>query len=577
MDNDADGTVDVDALQCSWKGKILVKVTATGREFGFSKPAPLFLLVPRVLFLPQLCEEVQTWFSASLQQPIHEGIWFKHEDHPLDWRLPVGVLYDLFCGARLFEEEEQGEGQNKLDGAVRWGDGGARRSGGDREPAVSMWPWEVTVLFGGPPRGCEVFACAQPEQFKSFFMQRMKMSCFAAFGDSQQFAVLPREKEEGLWTKFERNSAEALRDSLGCFDVFCPYRTKLLHPLRTEVQRLLIRLFVGCQQFVSMSMMVPVFCGSEKMLRVLHGRGRGRGSLGGDAMHHAEDDVGEVSEWTVGGLLRDKLPMFFGWWRRGGGNGREESKSGGLKDGQKEEGGCSDEKREGGGTAYVPPSPEFVCGDGELSSSLKQPGPLARPQVLIHGVPIDLETPIAGLYSSALAPDGSVYIVVRVPKHLVSRDKESNSKVSPPFSWKGRPPSSVAGGAGVGKEKEKEKESTQKVATPVRGDAEKAPGGDAPGTAAVTPSAAGSAAVSFPSGSGAVRGSSGSTAAKERETEAEKENEKEAKRSGGNVVSEEARLEAERTATVPATASAGGQPEKSSASGVPDRAGEAAG
>jgi autophagy-related protein 5 len=112
--------------------------------FGVQHPAncsPLQLYAHRISYLPLLLPRLHAFLTSSLIDPsvaASEG-WFDCEDVPLKWHHPIGLLFDLYAGAK--EAVAAGDG----------GDGNGSTQGGSGGLGVMREPWKLTVHFSGWP------------------------------------------------------------------------------------------------------------------------------------------------------------------------------------------------------------------------------------------------------------------------------------------------------------------------------------------------------------------------------------------------------------------------------------------
>ena len=84
-----------------WDGAIPVCLSLDEHEVASPlAPPPMFVLVPRVAYLPQLRDAAFAHFRDVLP-PGDDELWFDAGGVPLKWQLPCGVLHDLLGGGEL--------------------------------------------------------------------------------------------------------------------------------------------------------------------------------------------------------------------------------------------------------------------------------------------------------------------------------------------------------------------------------------------------------------------------------------------------------------------------------------------
>merc|ERR1711988_1241433 len=123
-------------------------------------PSPLFVMVPRLSYLPLLYEKIKAHFLSSTSVRYDE-IWLSMASTPLKWHLPAGVLFDLY-GSRL------------------------------------NLPWEITVHFQGFP-STKILRCSGEDATKYTFMNILKEANHLKFGDGSKISGLALEEQNDLW------------------------------------------------------------------------------------------------------------------------------------------------------------------------------------------------------------------------------------------------------------------------------------------------------------------------------------------------------------------------------------------
>lgn len=128
---------DIENLRAIWDGKIPVCFTLSSDEvFTVEQPEPMFLMLPRLSYLPLVTDKVQRHFIRYINPDDHGEMWLEDEGQPLKWHYPIGVLFDL-------------------------------------AEAESRLPWTLTVHFLRFPED-ELFHCTSKEVVESHFMSMVK-------------------------------------------------------------------------------------------------------------------------------------------------------------------------------------------------------------------------------------------------------------------------------------------------------------------------------------------------------------------------------------------------------------------
>ena len=81
-----------------WLGQVPVFFNLEPNEVTtMDKPLPLFLLLPRMGYLPLLVNHIREHFM-SYAPTRQDEMWFECGGIPLRWTTPIGVIYDLLAG-----------------------------------------------------------------------------------------------------------------------------------------------------------------------------------------------------------------------------------------------------------------------------------------------------------------------------------------------------------------------------------------------------------------------------------------------------------------------------------------------
>eukprot|EP00469_Lotharella_globosa_P015460 CAMPEP_0167828566 /NCGR_PEP_ID=MMETSP0112_2-20121227/11517_1 /TAXON_ID=91324 /ORGANISM="Lotharella globosa, Strain CCCM811" /LENGTH=203 /DNA_ID=CAMNT_0007731847 /DNA_START=1 /DNA_END=612 /DNA_ORIENTATION=+ len=161
-------------------------------------PLPIYILLPRVSYLPLVTSRVRDHFINSAPA-VRGDMWFDYEGKPLKWNLPIGVLFDLLhCNKSL--------------------------------------PVDITVHFTGYPEG-EILPCKSLSTVSEHFFHCLKEACFLKYGSSANVMNMAqsvhKKIEQSLVTAdyktFDEASKEILRGGEG----------------KNNTQRLPVRIFLG--------------------------------------------------------------------------------------------------------------------------------------------------------------------------------------------------------------------------------------------------------------------------------------------------------------------------------------------
>lgn len=95
---------DREVMQEVWAGKLpaVFSLAEADTDLGESEeaPAPCYLMLPRMSYLPLAMDKVRKHFTDCLRPGAQDNtgqMWFSHQGTPLRWHQPIGLLYDLLC------------------------------------------------------------------------------------------------------------------------------------------------------------------------------------------------------------------------------------------------------------------------------------------------------------------------------------------------------------------------------------------------------------------------------------------------------------------------------------------------
>ncbi|CAM9755360.1 unnamed protein product [Choristocarpus tenellus] len=167
-----------------WAGEIPAEFSMDASEVtALQRPLPLYLLLPRMSFLPCVAEILAHHFG-DVAPDAQRTLWLEDggTGEPLRWHVPTGVLFDLFV--------RKGVGQRKDSGAP----------GG-------VLPWRINVHFQGRPRQ-QVLPLENEVDIRRHYTNALKQALFMQSGSSKSVMSLSKENQTRLW--------EAIKGCNGC-------------------------------------------------------------------------------------------------------------------------------------------------------------------------------------------------------------------------------------------------------------------------------------------------------------------------------------------------------------------------
>eukprot|EP00667_Euglena_gracilis_P015753 EG_transcript_16403 len=171
-----------------WKGEVPVEYTLADSEVAvIGKPPPFYQLIPRMSYLPFYLPDVRNHFAPAAVKLGQDKarMWLSHNNAPVKWHLPLGVIYDMIHQ--------------------------------DSDPAAGP-VLQLTVHFDGFPEG-KVLSLQTEEDVGSFFLHSMKEAACIRFDSAK--AVIT------LTTKDKQELCEAVRDCYSRFSSYQKVREKI--------------------------------------------------------------------------------------------------------------------------------------------------------------------------------------------------------------------------------------------------------------------------------------------------------------------------------------------------------------
>ncbi|XP_057532334.1 autophagy protein 5 [Amaranthus tricolor] len=165
------GSRETDALNYVWKGAIPLQIHLHDAEVTtLPPPPPVFILAPRIGYLPLLVTQIKPLFSAALP-PGEDTVWFEYKGLPLKWYIPTGVLFDLLCA-----EPER--------------------------------PWNLTIHFRNYPSNT-LTPCKDEEAVKWSFINSLKEAAYIINGSCKNIMNMSQSDQLELWRSVLNGNLES--------------------------------------------------------------------------------------------------------------------------------------------------------------------------------------------------------------------------------------------------------------------------------------------------------------------------------------------------------------------------------
>eukprot|EP00899_Mesostigma_viride_P014973 jgi/Mesvir1/23477/Mv22326-RA.1 len=158
-----------------WAGAVPIKVSLHVTEItSLPPPSPLYLIAPRLSYLPSLVSRIREHFDGALPLAGSDAPWFEFQSVPLKWHIPVGVLFDIFSNdARL--------------------------------------PWELTIHFRCAYPSDQLPACdvsSNNGDVRWNYMNQLKEATYLACGSAKPVMSLSKKEQEDLWESVLRTQLD---------------------------------------------------------------------------------------------------------------------------------------------------------------------------------------------------------------------------------------------------------------------------------------------------------------------------------------------------------------------------------
>jgi len=167
-------------------------------------PAPLFVLAPRLGYLPQVAQQALEHFGSVLP-PGENEIWFEYQGVPLKWHIPTGSLFDLLS---------EGDGQ---------------------------YPWCLTVHFRSYPRN--ILQQVTGDSMQASYFNSLKESAYVLTGSSNSVMSLTKKSQQELWQNVLQSQDVEFFANMQKMDLAKPTRSRI--PIRVYHREKVFDSFTG--------------------------------------------------------------------------------------------------------------------------------------------------------------------------------------------------------------------------------------------------------------------------------------------------------------------------------------------
>ncbi|CAN0068273.1 unnamed protein product [Ectocarpus sp. 12 AP-2014] len=194
-----------DVRQEAWGGMIPTELSMDSSEVtSLQMPLPLYLLLPRMGFLPCVAEAISHHFG-EVAPDAQRTLWLEEtrSGEPLRWHIPTGVLFDLIAGVG----KEEGGGAAGVIGGATHGEA-IPWSGPGR---LGLLPWRITVHFQGCPRR-QVFPLEKEADIRRHYTNALKQALFLQSGSSRAGMTLAKENQNRLWQAIKSNDTKVFHE-----------------------------------------------------------------------------------------------------------------------------------------------------------------------------------------------------------------------------------------------------------------------------------------------------------------------------------------------------------------------------
>lgn len=189
--------------QSVWDGQINVKIVYEDTEF--------LLYIHRNAYFPLHYTDIANYFDSVVSADLTKSpIWLEHEDVPLKWNLPAGVLYDLLY-LPAAEKRNEWVLQLRFDSPEL------------PYPSTDIIPFSVSED-----------SIDYSSMLSQVVVNQLKQSTFVMNGNAKAMMTLSEDDSRFLW------KAIALHDYNGFHSI-----AKKLHPRGQLIQRVPVKVYVA--------------------------------------------------------------------------------------------------------------------------------------------------------------------------------------------------------------------------------------------------------------------------------------------------------------------------------------------
>jgi len=167
--------LDTEIQRSVWNAVIPIELKLAPDDLATPvSPDPYYLLAPRIGYLPIVTSIAESYFLEHVASRF-DGMWFKCNNIPLKWHLPVGVLYDLY-------------GEGKL-------------------------PWSIEVNFQNFPEK-QLQRWESEASLKSHFMNNLKEANHLKDKNNTAINSLSKDEQTSLWESVKNRKHCIIRTKL---------------------------------------------------------------------------------------------------------------------------------------------------------------------------------------------------------------------------------------------------------------------------------------------------------------------------------------------------------------------------
>eukprot|EP00884_Botryococcus_braunii_P011974 jgi/Botrbrau1/20778/Bobra.0156s0010.1 len=189
-----------DIQRTAWSSQIPCKlILAKDEVTAMEAPPPVYMMMPRMGWLPSLAERVFPHFQHVLP-PGDNKPWFDYKGLPLRWQYPVGALYDC-----LVPSQEQ--------------------------------PWCLTVHYRAFPES--LLEWEGPKAMRAAYLNSLKEAAVIALGSCSPVMQMAQGTEDDLWEAVQRADVARWREVMEGLGLLAgrPASDKKFIPFRLLLRR----------------------------------------------------------------------------------------------------------------------------------------------------------------------------------------------------------------------------------------------------------------------------------------------------------------------------------------------------